>query len=52
MVLPLIGHAGAGRHPGDGMDTGFRRYDGNFMPIRRLDLTAHVFPKENTKVEK
>ena len=28
------------------MDTGFRRYDRNLMPIRRPNRTAHVSSKE------
>jgi len=39
-VLSLIRHAGAGRHPGGaGMDTGFRRYDENFVRSRSPDPT-------------
>ena len=51
---PPTRHAGEGRHPGDGggMDTGFRRYDGSLMPIRRPDGTCACIFERDTKVPK
>ncbi len=55
MVVSLLRHAGAGRHLGDGeegMDTGFHRYDGRLMPIRRIDRTCACIFEGGTKDRK
>jgi hypothetical protein len=44
--------AKAGIQGREGMDTGFRRYDGNLVPTRRRIIPAHVFSKEDTKSTK
>jgi len=41
--------AEAGIQGREGMDTGFRRYDGSLVPIRHPVRTSHVFSKEHTK---
>jgi len=53
MVLSLIRHAGAGRHPSDPphLDIGLRRYDGPHVTIPQVDIPATIFEgrKKRTK---
>ena len=52
MAIALSRHAGAGRHPSPPprLDTGLRRYDGNLVPIRWLDIPRATIFEGGTEV--
>ena len=45
--------AEAGIQAREGMDTGFRRYDGTFLPIRCADHTCtYIFERERIRAQR